>query len=1394
MMIRIRIKRLCILLFFWSLLSSFSTDMRFRKINMSTGLSHNSVLCVAEDHENLIWIGTREGLNKYNSVDVTIYKQGIHDSTSLSNNHVICIYENHQNELWVGTARGVNRYDRINDRFVAYLPGNDSSDISNGYVRCITDGFNGKTWIGTSAGLNIYNPETNSFKKIYLEENPTLDNNIIALLHDRQDKIWIGTKGGLYVYEQEQFHEVPLQLDTNVPFHPIEIRDIKEDDQGAIWIATEEHGIFSINYRNGKASVRQHFHTKNSAIISNAVRKFLIDGDNIWLATLEGLSILNKATGEMITVDYSVENPEGISNSSLHDIIKDHAGGCWLATYTGGVNYYHPQNNLFPHFQKVVGAKNTLSSDAVSGFIEDKDGNLFIGTGDGGLNYKDQATGKIIAYTAGGKNDISNNNIKSIDKDQDGNLWIGTYNGLNFFDRETEHFHHYFFNPNDSNSLNNNQVHVVHVDEDGLVWIGMNGGTFQVFDPKTEKFTSLPQVGRIVTEVLFEDSHGKLWIGERYGLKCLDRKTRQLVDISHFTIGYEDQLCYLNWITEDDEGRIWLATQSAGMILFKDGHSYLFDDENGLNDNTVNAILEDDLGDFWISTNKGISKINYSEDKQGIPHLKSTNFTTIHGLQGAQFEQGSAYKSPSGKLYFGGINGYNAFMPADVVKKDYFPPVTFTELQINFKTNSPTIPESVFKISINEADKIELKYSQRNIFLRFAGINFVNPHDTYYRYMLSGLDQDWVELGDQRTLNFTYLPIGEHELLVQSSTNPDKWNDGYRSLMVKIDPPWWLTYWAFLLYIVLLSALLYAFFMYSQRWADLKNKLNMEQFQREKELELHESKLKFFTDVSHELRTPLTLILAPLEKIMLQKDVSEKLNRQLQVIQRNGHRMMQLIDQVLNLRKLETGHEKLQAAQGDIVSFLKEISLAFAEIASSKNIQFNYHTNLPKLDLWYDRDKMEIIIYNLLSNAIKNTAEGGTITLSLSIENESLTGDLKLQKGKMHYAKIRVEDTGRGISEADLAQIFDRFYSTDEKENQSIKGIGVGLELTKRMVKLHKGEIEVESEQQVPGKEGFTRFSILLPLGSKHLSGTEKLVDFKNSEDPSRYTHEIKLREKLGNLVPEQADIELPKISDKDKQTLLIVEDNPDVRTFVRDLFHENYLVEEAADGLQGWKLAIEIIPDLIISDIMMPEMDGIELCRKLKSDVRTSHIPVILLTARTTLTFKYEGLETGADEYITKPFSAQYLMLKVKNLIKQRNLLRQHFERESILQPEDITVTSVDERLLKKAVDYIVENIENPSISVEKLSQELGLSRVHFYRKIKALTNLTAVEFIRSIRLKRAAAILIQAKLSVKEVQNKVGFESADYFRKCFKAQFSVTPSEYAAQKGSKSDEIEIP
>jgi ligand-binding sensor domain-containing protein/signal transduction histidine kinase/DNA-binding response OmpR family regulator len=1371
--------------------SSVSRDFRFRKIDMSTGLSYNSVLCVIQDHEGLLWVGTREGLNKYNSVDIDIYKNQFNDSLSLSNNQINCIYETFNQDIWVGTARGLNRYDRIKNIFRQYLVGTDSTGLSNGYVKCIVQNTDSCIWVGTSNGLNILDPKCKYFKKLVLEDPPSFSNNVIALFRDRQNRIWIGTKGGLFMWEKNNFNKIELHSGLIKFENPFEIRDIKEDLNGRIWVATEEYGIYSFEYSNGKIFNLTHRYSGNSEIISDHIRKIFIDKDILWLATLDGVCLIEKNTGKITNIAYSPSNPEGIGNSSIHDVIKDNSGGFWLATYTNGLNYYHPQNCLFPHFKRIPGMENSLSSNAITGFLEDVSGNMWISTGAAGVNYLNLHNNRFGKFLTAGKSGLSNDNVKSMSADQKGNLWIGTYKGLNLYNLTANSFTHFLHDPDNRNSLNQNQVHVVYVDQEGLVWIGMNDGIFQVYDPGKKLFKEFPEIGTIVNTI-FEDRNGKIWIGERFGLHCLDRKTQIPVDVSDLTLKFKTQLYDINCIGEDSKGRIWIGTQSSGIILLKSDTGFQLSVENGLSDNTVNAILEDNSGFFWISTNKGISKITYTENEKGIPQLKSTDFTMINGLQGPQFEKHSAFKSSSGKLFFGGINGFNAFSPGDVEKYDFFPTVVLSELQVNFKNINTFIRNSPLNIPINEQNKLILKYNQRNIFLRFAGINFINPGGTYYRYMLSGTDKNWIDIGDRRTINFTFLPVGEHELRIKASTNQNIWGDDFRKLTIVVLPPWWQTWYAYSFYLVFVVFLLFVFFRYSQRWAILKNKLQMEHFEREKELELHESKLKFFTDVSHELRTPLTLILAPLEKIILHPGTNEPLNKQLTLIQRNGNRMMQLIDQVLNLGKLETGHERLQAAEANIVDFLKEICLAFHEVALSRNINFEFRYSIEKFNVWFDRDKMEIIIYNLLSNALKNTPPGGCIEVVLTISNSGSIEGITPGNENLHYIQISVIDNGKGISEGEMKHIFDRFYTVNKSEGNS-KGFGIGLELTKRMVELHKGFIKVESQTASPLKSGITKFSVYLPVGKDHLTPEEINHDFNNSDDSNRYTHELQFHEKMTNLLPFDDTIELPKLSDKDKQTLLIVEDNPEVRAFIRDLFSENYLVEEAENGLKGWNIAVQVIPDLVISDIMMPEMDGIELCRKLKTDIRTSHIPVILLSARTTLTFKYEGLETGADDYITKPFSAQLLIIRVRNLIKQRNILRSYFHKEAILEPENVTVTSVDERLLKKAVGYITQNIENSSISVEQLSQELGLSRVHLYRKIKALTNLTAVDFIRSIRLKKAAVLLQQGKLTIKEVQNMVGFENPNYFRNCFKEQFGMSPSAYASQFVSRTEESMI-
>jgi len=1347
-------------------------EINFRKIDMNSGLSFNSVMCIMEDSEGYLWIGTREGLNRYDGYEFEIFKHNPYDSTSLSNSHINHIFEDSNHTIWIGTSNGLNKYHPKTNGFSKYLAPRDSSSLSNNYVKTIIENNDKKIWIGTSNGISIYSPETNKFNHLYLETTPTYSNNIISLFKDVNDLIWIGTKGGLYLWENGITRHLVVDPDIETGNEPFEIRDIKQGNDGVYWIATEMHGIYCVSYSSGELNVKLHWHTDNSNIASNQVRRLLVEDSSIWLATLSGLSIYDISSKDFNNILYSFEKPDGISRGSIHDILKDQFNGYWIATYSGGLNYYNKQNNLFDHYKRTSGNTNGLSENDVNGFLEDEKGSMWVTTGRG-LNHFDLKTGKFKYYSDEAKNQLSNRIIKSIASDAEGNLWIGTYDGLNFYDKKQNKFKQFYHIP-DQNSLNQNQVHALHLDEDGLLWIGMNIGELQTYNPMTNRFTEVPNVGNIVSYI-YEDSHNNLWIGTRSGLKCINRITKEPIDISKIIAGFESELLFINWITEDSSGRLWLGTQSSGLFLIEDKKLHWLGQNIDLNISTINAILEDNEGYLWISTNGGITKLEYKENDKNDPSVNTINFTKAQGLQGPQFNPGSAYKASDGKFYFGGINGFNAFYPDSIKKKTLFPKVIITKLQIHSSKTDQDIEKTNKITHLANRSTVRLKYNQRNISLSFSGINFVNPEGTEYRYKLKGRGHGWIYTKGERMLNFSYLPIGEHNLDLQASTDPFVWGEDITTLKIIVLPPWWLSNYAYVSYFIIFILLLYLFFHFSQRWARLKNKLSMEQVIHEKEQRMYESKLEFFTDISHELRTPLTLILAPLEKIMQHTKLPNSLNTDLLMIERNGRKMMEMINQVLNLRQFETGQfGRLKATHEDFVHFIKELTLSFKPLATSRNIDFICQIKPEKLKMWFDNNKLEIVIFNLLSNAFKHAPENGTVKITVTTTNQLSTTHRNQKEDFENYVIIAVRDNGEGIPQNKIKGLFQRFYTTNNILGNNPTGIGIGLNLTKRMVELHHGHIEVESQIESEDKTGFTEFIVYLPIINK----PNKSIDQSSQSDENE------------NSIPEEqtlvwqgediSNIELPTLSDDEKQTLLIVEDNEEVRFLIKGLFDSHYIVEEASDGQEGYELALKKIPDLIISDIMMPNLNGIELCQRLKTDIRTSHIPIILLTARATVAYKYEGYETGADAYITKPFSSNYLILRVKNLIKQRNNIKAFIQREALIEPESVIINSVDDKLLKKAVEFINQNISDSSLSVEQISNELALSRMHFHRKIKSITGQTPAEFVRNIRLKKAAAILKQNKLSIKETIDMVGFENADHFRKWFKEVYGLTPSDY--------------
>ncbi|WP_222836509.1 hybrid sensor histidine kinase/response regulator transcription factor [Leadbetterella byssophila] len=1279
------------------LLSTSSLFAQFRKIDMRHGLSYNSVMCLLEGSDGRLWVGTREGLNLYNGYEFQVFKHKPQSPQDLSNNHINIIYEDESKNIWIGTANGLNLYQE--GKFMHWLP--DPKGLSNAYVKSILQKDEKTLWVGTSNGLTVVDLPTKKLTQLRL---PTSEaNNIISLFKSKSGRIYLGTKSGIYTYQNESFQPLPF-------LQNLEIRDIKEDKVGKLWIATETDGVYGI-----KDHVTDHWTKEDQGVISNQVRKLLVEEETIMAATLGGMYIANLKSGTFTNFSYSINDPDGLSRGSIHDICKDKFGGYWIATYSGGLNYFHRQNNLFKHYRQLPGIPNGLSENDVNGFVQANEGKIWVSTGRG-LNLLDPKTGNFQHFTDVSENGLSNRIIKALAKDKEGNLWIGTYNGLNYLNAKTLQFRHYFHDPK-RNSLNQNQVHALYYDADGQLWIGMNIGDLQIFDPKTQQFTSLPGIGNIISYI-YEDSKGYLWLGTRAGLKCLDRKNRKLMDISNIIRGYENELLYINWILEDHQKRIWLATQGSGLFMIENQTLHWFGKDKGLSGNTINAILEDEDHRLWISTNSGISKIEYNNKI-----LTSTDFTEVHGLQGLQFNPGSAFKSEDGTLFFGGINGFNAFRPENIVKELYFPKVHIDQI----RTTSGKSPE-VFRPKLGET--VILSYDQRNVVIDFAGIHFIHPEGVQYRYKL---DEGWIETGNHRSINFTYLPIGKHELKIQATSQAGIWGEDHTSIQIQVLPPWWRSHWAYIMYALSCMAIISLMI----REAKKRNQRKMQELWRQKEQKMMERRLEFFTDISHELRTPLTLILTPLERLLNHNDLPENVSKSLHSIQRNGKKMMEMISQVLNLRRFEESQsDELYLKKEALDEFFKEILLSFRPLAIAKHI--DYHFELSPIHACIDTAKMEMILQNLLSNAFKFTPEFGQVYVRLNSQDTTWI--------------LTISNTGKKLENMD--HLFHRFYSNRSKENP--QGTGWGLDLCKRMVTLHQGQISVQQSEK---NEVFhTHFKIEIPFLQE---GTEHAPEV--------------LLEETSDLLPEEA---LPKTAER--QILLLVEDNREIRQMIKEILSPYYQIREATDGMEGWNMAQEISPDLIISDIMMPQMDGIELCGKLKTDPKTSHIPVILLTARATVAYKQEGYETGADAYITKPFSPNLLLVRIKNLLHQRKVIRLQLQVETALEPGETLVNSIDDKILYRTREYVDKHISDPHWRIEDMSKELGLSRMHLHRKLKTLTGMTPAEFVKHIRLKKAAKILQENTISVKEVMFLVGFEDADHFRISFKEMFGAPPSEY--------------
>ncbi len=1316
-------------------------NLSFDFYSQEHGLSNNQIHCVLQDRKGWMWIGTSQGVCRFDGYRFTVFKNDPEDTTSLKGNLVRTIFEDSKGQIWVGTENGgLNKFNREKENFAHLFYSKQLGSLKDVSVTAIQEDKSGNLWIGTETTL--YKIENESVLTVINPANLTDFTEYFRVLRiDQSGLIWIGTNEGTFVYHP--FSNLAEHVKLPGSLENEEIWEIVADEDGTVWIGTYASGLYVVN---AASMVARHLVIDPENDRSNTVRAISrAPSGKYWIGTRGGLYFYDKSIGVVAKYYHDDREPKSLVNNSVLCISRDAKGNVWIGTRQG-LNLLIEERINILGYKSMPGDNRYLNNGEIYTFLADQKGDIWMGTENGGINILNRKTGRFsyLLPQKNNSNSLSSNCIKAFLEDGNDNLWIGTFlGGLDVYNTRSGKFSHFKNDPSDPNSLSDNRVWALLRDSNNDIWVGTTKGVDR-FDAAKRNFVHYPNLtnGQQVSWMA-EDHDHCLWIGTDE-LIIYDPKNQKITRLEESTRS----------MLEDSKHRVWISTLSHGIALYakEKGIIRYYNEKNGLANNQALAILEDNEHFLWISTTNGLSKFDPEKER-------FHNFSTKNGFQNDQFTYGAAYKLPSGELMFGGISGFNIFDPAKIKSGEYFAPIVFTDLKIlNKSVRIGQDAGDVLTKSISETEKIVLKYEQNSVSLEFASIDFANIMGIQYSYFMEGFDGDWTEPSDKRLATYTNLNPGTYTFRVKTVSMDRQESKTGPALTIEVLPPVWQAWWFRLLVFFFILGLVYWLISFLQNREKLKHNLVFEKIKAKKLHELDMMKLRFYTNISHEIRTPLTLILGPLEKMRNNTIPQTEIKGHLEVMHRNANQLHQLINQLLDFRKMESGNLKLVLKRGDLVSFVSGIVGSFVKFAEEKEIELKFNSLKKEIVTNFDEDKIAKIMNNLLSNAFKFTSKGGKIIVNISLVFDAEDHEVSNDASDKRMIEITVKDTGIGISQSNLEKIFNRFFQVEQEAVQT--GTGIGLALTKELVKLHNGKIFVTSKQ---GKS--SKFTVQLPFDDgKHAETT----DIQNSEGV--------VREVSATLSDEHAN----DIQVAGQKIMLLVDDNADVRYFIKSHFSSGYQVLEAKDGVEGWNIALKSIPSIIISDVMMPDMDGFEFCRKIRKDERTSHIPILLLTALGSREHEIEGLSQGADDYITKPFDITVLQTKVENILSVRQSLKQKYSGEMMLQPRNILLSSPDERFLQKAIDVVENNISDPDLDIDRFAVEIGVSRMQLYRKLHALTEMTVKEFVRNIRLKRAAQLLVQKKMNVSEVAYAVGFKDLSHFRKCFRQEFGMSASAY--------------
>ncbi|HSD07675.1 hybrid sensor histidine kinase/response regulator transcription factor [Flavobacterium sp.] len=1367
-------------LFFVNIAFSQNDFENFQFRSIKEGISKRGAWTIAQDKDGYIWIGTNgAGLYKYDGLNYTVYESNWNNPKSINSNLIYTTYVDSQNKLWVGTEEGLCLYDRNLNRFETIdlkqalkINNNDIVTVrsliednqgnlligteQNGllklnlktfklitiksdiplhvelFIRGLAKNKQGKIFAATNFGLKYFDNKKNSIQQLMIEGddhlNTGINDSLESIFFETNGNLWIGTTndGLIKVVEKANgYHKEAFSITNKRIFSIIAI------DSKNILCATENDGLFLIN-NSGKV-VKKYLPNKfeKNGLKSNSIWSLMRDRDNrIWLGYYnKGVCIFDKLSGQFNSIESLLNNSNSLQSSSVTSITKDKSGKLWISMEGGGVDVFDSKTKKITHINAhdnsfISGLTNNNVQEV---FIDSKQ-NVWLGVWNEGVFLLKKGSRKFINYNTKNTKGLSSDRVMSFAEDSKGNIWIGTFqSGLSYFDSSKNVFFRCDSKPFQEYLLPTSCVRKIIVDSDDILWVGTIrglfgvkkiGNSFSVFSLKEKMSKILNNIRTHTILSLYESKNKLIWIGtDGSGLFNYNKKTKKI-----------------SW----------------------------FNDDQSVQEKSVSSITEDNSGSIWLSGRSGITKLD-------LKNNKFYNFNTEDGLLINDFNNNSVLKDEKGILYFGSYEGINYFDPNQMSKSTKQPLLYFKDLKIFNNSATPGEEDSPLEKVISETKDITLNHNQSVFTIEYVGINYSYPGKNEYAYYLEGFENRWNYVGNVRAATYTNLPPGNYVFKVKSAERGGSWSKKPLELRITVLAPWWSTNFAYFIYLVILVLSAYYIIIYYQNRFKAKQTINLEREKRIQIEKLNNKKLQFFTNISHEFRTPLTLIINPLNDLLQNNahNLNAEVLNKLKVIHKSSGLLSRLINELMDFRKLQFNQVQLQVQEVEIISFVKDILSHFDEEATLRRIELSFSSPLKKLNDWIDPKMLEKIIFNILSNAFKVTPDYGSIKVRIKENNKRIYFPLINSDKEFKSYEIAIEDTGAGLDKKEIKKIFERFYQVNNLNKTYYGSTGIGLEVVKEFIELNKGKIEVDS---VLGEK--TCFRIIFPLGKEFFEADEFAKEPYKPESLSKVNFQD----------PKMIDLNLELVTNvkvlEKTHTILIVEDNSDLRSYLKEELKKEYKVIVAENGEKGYELAVQKLPDLILTDVIMPVMDGLEMCKKIKGNIKTSHIPLLMLSAKALVKDRLEGIDSGADLYLSKPFNMEILKSSLAQLINSRQIIFNKFY-DGITKKAQQKTTTIDNDFMQKTLNYIHENISEPELSVESLASIVFLSRSQLYRKIKTLTGVSVNEFIRNVRLEKAKQLIEEGNDNINEISYKVGFSSSSYFTKCFKSKFGHLPTE---------------